>query len=81
MLLKGEAMKVKCQIYFGPLLEVIPMIFEPKEDTKLPDGLKLGEELTKVAPGTSGHVTILVCNSTDKHLAKAQTRNGPSTLG
>ena len=60
MLPKGEVTKVKCQIHFGPVPEGMPMIFEPNKDSELPDGLELGEELTKIAPGTSSHVTILV---------------------
>ena len=62
MLPKAEATKVKCQIHFGLVSEGMPMIFEPKEDSELPDGLELGEELTKIMPGTSSHVTILVSN-------------------
>lgn len=65
---KGEATKVKCQIHFGPVPEGMPKIFEPKKDGELPDGLELGEELTKIAPGTSSHVTILVRNNTDRHI-------------
>ena len=74
---KGEATKVKCQIHFGPVPEGMPMIFEPKEDGELPDGLELGEELTKIAPGTSSHVTILVRNNTDRNiLLKRRTELG-----
>ena len=43
MLPKGEATKVKCQVHFGPLLKGMPMIFEPNEDSELPEGLELGE--------------------------------------
>ena len=53
MLPKREATKVKCQIHFGPIPEGMPMIFEPKEDSELPDGLELSEELTKITPGTN----------------------------
>ena len=74
---KGEATKVRCQIHFGPVPEGMPMIFEPKEDGELPDGLELGEELTKIAPGTSSHVTILVRNNTDRNiLLKRRTELG-----
>ena len=77
MLPKGEATKVKCQIHFGPVPEGMPVIFEPKEDSELPDGLELGEELTKIAPGTSSHVTILVRNNTDRNiLLKRRTELG-----
>ena len=77
MLPKGEASKVKCQIHFGPVPEGMPVIFEPKEDSDLPDGLELGEELTKIAPGTSSHVTILVRNNTDRNiLLKRRTELG-----
>ena len=41
MLPKGEATKVKCQIHFGPVPEGMPMIFEPKKDSELPDGLEV----------------------------------------
>ena len=44
------------------------MIFEPKEDSELPDGLELGEELTKIAPVTSSHATILDRNNTDRNI-------------
>ena len=44
MLPKGEATKVKRQIHFGPVPEGMPMIFEPIEDSELPEGLELGEE-------------------------------------
>ena len=77
MLPKGEATKVKCQIHFGPVPEGMPVIFEPKEDSELPDGLELGEELSKIAPGTSSHVTILVRNNTDRNiLLKRRTELG-----
>ena len=71
MLPKGEATKVKCQVPFGPVPEGMPMIFE------LPEGLELGEELTKITPGTSSHVTILVRNNTDRNiLLKRRTELG-----
>ena len=44
------------------------MTFEPKEDSELPDGLNLREELTKITPGTSSHVTILVSINTDRNI-------------
>ena len=37
-------------------------------NSKLPEGLELGEELTKIMPGTSNHVTILVRNNTDRNI-------------
>ena len=71
MLPKGEATKVKCQVHFGPVPEGMPMIFE------LTEGLELGEELTKITPGTSSHVTILVCNNTERNiLLKRRTELG-----
>jgi len=77
MLPKREATRVKCQIHFGPVPEGMPMIFEPKEDSELPDGLELSEELTKITPGTSSHVTILVRNNTDRNIViKRRTELG-----
>ena len=77
MLPKGEATRVKCQIHFGPVPEGVPMIFEPREDSELPDGLELSEELTKIASGTSSHVTILVRNNTDRNIViKRRTELG-----
>ena len=53
------------------------MIFEPKEDSELPDGLELSEELIKITPGTSSHVTILVRNNTDRNIViKRRTELG-----
>ena len=53
------------------------MIFEPKEDSGLPDGLELGGEVTKIALGTSSHVTILVRNNTDRSIViKRRTEMG-----
>ena len=41
------------------------------------DGLELGEELTKITPGKSSHVTILVSNNTDRNiLLKRRTELG-----
>lgn len=58
------------------------MIFKPKEDSELPDGLELGGELTKITAGTSKHVTILVSNNTDRNiLLKRRNRTGLSTDG
>ena len=65
MLPKEEAMKVKRQVHLRPLPEGMPMIFEPNGDSKLPEGLKLGEELTKITLGTSSHMNILVHNNAD----------------
>ena len=77
MLPKGEATKVKCQVHFGPVPEGMPMIFEPNGDSELTEGLELGEELTKITPGTSSHVTILVCNNTARNiLLKRRTELG-----
>ena len=59
-----KATKVKCQVQFVPVPEGMPMIFEPNGDSELPEGLELGEEITKITPGISGHVTILVRNNT-----------------
>ena len=76
MLPKGEATKVKCQIHFGPVPEGMPVIFEPKEDSELPDRLELDDELTKITMGTSSHVTILVRNNTDRNiLLKCRTEH------
>ena len=53
------------------------MIFEPNVDSELPEGLELGKELTKITPGTSSHVSILVCNNTDRNiLLKRRTELG-----
>ena len=68
MLPKREATKVKCQIHFGHVPEWMLTIFEPKEDSELPDGLELDEVLTKIAPGPSSHVTSLVRNNTDRNI-------------
>ena len=58
------------------------MIFEPKEDSELPDGLELGGELTKITAETSNHVTILISNNTDRNiLLKRRNRTGLSTHG
>ena len=77
MLPKGEATRVKCQIHFGPVPEGMPMIFEPREDSELPNGLELSEELTKITSGTSSHVTILVRNNTDRNIViKRRTELG-----
>ena len=77
MLPKGEAMKVKCQVQFRPVPEGMPMTFEPKEDSTFPDRLELSEAVTKIVPGTSSHVTILVCNNTDRDvLLKCKTELG-----
>jgi len=77
MLPKGEATRVKCQIHFGLVPEGMPMIFEPKEDSELPDGLELSEELTKIIPLTSSHVPILVHNNTDRNIViKRRTELG-----
>ena len=58
------------------------MIFEPKEDSELPDGFESGGELTKITPGTSNHVTIMVSNNTDRNiLLKRRNRSGLSTHG
>ena len=77
MLPKGEARKVKCRIHLGPVPEGMPMIFEPKEESEIPDGLEVSEELTKISPGTSSQVTILVRNNTDRNiLLKRRTELG-----
>ena len=77
MLPKGEATKVKCRIHLGPVPEGMPMIFEPKEESEIPDGLEVSEELTKISPGTSSQVTILVRNNTDRNiLLKRRTELG-----
>ena len=53
------------------------MIFEPNGNSELPEGLELGEELTKITLGTSSHVTILVHNNTDRNiLLKHRTELG-----
>ena len=44
------------------------MICEPNGISQLPEGLELFEELTKIIPGTSSHVTILVRNNTDRNI-------------
>ena len=44
------------------------MIFEPNGASELPERLKLAEQLTKISPGTSSHVTILVRNNTDRNI-------------
>ena len=48
MLPKGEATKVMCQVHFSPVPERMLMIFEPNVDSGFPEGLELGEELTRI---------------------------------
>ena len=59
-------MKVKHQVHLRPVPEGMPMIFEPNGDSKLTEGLELGEELTKISQVTSSHMNILVHNNTDR---------------
>ena len=40
-------------------------MFVPNRESKLPEGLELGEELTKIAQGTSSHMNI---NNTDRKI-------------
>ena len=55
-------------------------VFEPNGDSELTEGLELGEELTKITPGTSSHVTILVRNNTERNiLLKRRTELGKYT--
>ncbi|KAK2564655.1 hypothetical protein P5673_012136 [Acropora cervicornis] len=70
MLPKGEATRVKVS-------KGMPMILEPNGDSELTEGLELGEELSKITPGTSSHVTILVRNNTERNiLLKRRTELG-----
>ena len=77
MVPKGQSVRVKCRVHLGPVAEELPIIFEPKEEGDLPEGLQLSEELSKIAPGTSSQVTILVHNNIDKDiLLKRRTELG-----
>ena len=77
MVRKGHSVRVKCRVHLGPVAEELPIIFEPKEEGDLPEGLQLFEELSKIAPGTSSQVTILVHNNIDKYiLLKRRTELG-----
>jgi len=77
MVPRGESVKVKCRVPLGPVAEELPVIFEPKEESNIPEGLELSEELRKITPGTSSQVTILVRNSTNRNiLLKRRTELG-----
>ena len=55
----------------------MPIIYEPKEESEIPDGLEVREEFAKISPGVSSQVTILVRNNTDRIiLLKCRTELG-----
>ena len=77
MVPRGKSLKCMCRVHLGPVTEELPIIFEPKEESDLPEGLELSEELSRIIPGTSSQVTILVHNSTIRNiLLKRRTELG-----
>ena len=68
MVSRGKSLKVKCRVHLGPVTEELPIIFKPKEESVILEGLKLSEELSRIIPGTSSQVTILVHNSTNRNI-------------
>ena len=77
MVPREKSLKVKCRVHLGPVTEELPIIFEPKAESDIPEGLELSEELGRIIPGTSSQVTILVHNSTNRNiLLKRRTELG-----
>ena len=52
------------------------MTFEPKEDSELPDGLNMREELTKITPGTSSQYRQKSINTDRNIMLRPRTELG-----
>jgi len=64
----GGTVKVKCHVYFGPLDEDLPVVFEPKEEGACSGGLEVEGCLNRTKPGSSSHIYVPVFNNTEKEM-------------
>ena len=58
----GQGLKVPCRLNHGPLEVETPVIFEPDENSELPNGLVSQEALMTIKPGKSIKVNIEIVN-------------------
>ena len=59
---QGQGLKVPCRLNHGPLEVETPVIFEPDENSELPNGLVAQEALMTIKPGKSSKVNVEILN-------------------
>eukprot|EP00112_Aurelia_sp_Birch-Aquarium-sp1_P003997 Seg1452.4 transcript_id=Seg1452.4/GoldUCD/mRNA.D3Y31 product="Retrovirus-related Pol polyprotein from transposon 17.6" pseudo=true protein_id=Seg1452.4/GoldUCD/D3Y31 len=59
---QGQSLKIPCRLNHGPLEEETPVIFEPDENSELPNGLVAQEALMTIRPGKSSKVNVEIVN-------------------
>ena len=71
---KGGTTKVMCRTNLRVVREDTPVMFEPKEEPVIPEGLEVHEELSRISPFRD-HVTITVSNHTNRDITFRGKRN------
>ena len=60
--------KIQCRINSGPLLNKLPVLFQPDEQHEWPDGLEIAETVLILPSGKSCVVDIPVMNTTNRDI-------------
>ncbi len=62
---KNQSVNVPCRANTGPINHTIPVLFEPIDNTTLPSGLSLQEELKSAKQGNCSLLNVIVSNQTN----------------
>ena len=60
---KGQTMSISCRANYFSMEDKMPVLFEPVEDSNLPDGLHISEKLTVVNRGNSCRLKVDVTSN------------------
>ena len=62
---KNQSIDVPCRANTGPINRTVPVLFEPIDNTELPSGLLLQEELKSIKQGNCSLMNVKITNQTN----------------
>ena len=65
MIPKNQSIDVPCRANTGPINRTVPVLFEPIDNTELPSGLLLQEELKSIKQGNCSLMNVKITNQTN----------------
>ena len=65
----GTNVSVKCRANSGPVKSKIPVLFQPRVFSALPEGLELNETLLTISQGNSCQISVPISNVSKHDIA------------
>jgi hypothetical protein len=62
---KNQSIDVPCRANTGPINRTVPVLFEPIDNTELPSGLLLQQELKSIKQGNCSLMNVKITNQTN----------------